>query len=99
MSKSFFKGLADITNATGNVLNAEGKPFSYDMFLDLLDMVEIDFDEKGNPNYPTLIISPQIEEKIKNTKPTLVQIKREQEIVARKKAEFDAKKRTRRLSK
>ena len=46
----FLQRLAKITDETGNVVSADGEPFSIDLFLQLLETIEIDFDEAGNPS-------------------------------------------------
>ena len=45
LSKGFFKNLNEITNATGQVIDFKGKPFSPDRFLDMLEKFPIDFDD------------------------------------------------------
>lgn len=49
-SELFFERLTKITDETGNVISADGAPFSIDLFLELLKKMEIDFDEAGNPS-------------------------------------------------
>jgi hypothetical protein len=98
VASQFFKGLTEITDATGMTVNGKGKPFSYDMYVDLLDKLGVDFDDKGEPIFPTLVVPPQLLDRLKNLKPTPEQLKRRNEIIERKRAEFNAKKRFRRLS-
>jgi len=97
LAQRFFKGMEEITSATGNTVNAAGKPFSFDLFNDLLEKVSIEFDKSGKPIFPTLVVPPAAYEKIKNLEPTPEQSERTSEIIAQKKAKFDAQKRTRRL--
>jgi hypothetical protein len=94
----FFKGLGEVTGAVGTSLDAEGRPFSFDMLNDMLEKLHIEFDEEGEPILPTLVMHPMMAERIKNMKPTPKQEKRHAEIIKRKRAEYYAKKRTRRLS-
>ena len=49
-SELFFERLTKITDETGNVVSSDGAPFSIDLFLELLEKMEIDFDEAGNPS-------------------------------------------------
>ena len=95
---SLFGTIKEITDLTGNVTNAKGEPFSFDMVIDGLEKVEIDFDEEGNPRYPELILGPQLFEKIKDLKPTKEQEARLDKIIEEKKKKYYAQKRYRRLS-
>lgn len=98
LKKSFFKGLDEIVSATGNSIDAKGKQFSFDKFLDALEKMHINFDTQGQPIMPTMVVPPTISNKVFETKPTPEQEKRQVEILARKKEEHDAQKRTRKLS-
>ena len=64
----------------------------------MLERMEIEFDEHGEPILPTMIGPPAIAVKIEDNPITPEQEQRKAEILARKKTEFYAKKRTRRLS-
>jgi hypothetical protein len=94
----FFKGMGEITEAVGTSLDARGRPFSFDMLNDMLEKVYIEFDEEGEPIFPTLVMHPRMIEQIRSIKPTSEQKERYDEIIMRKRAEYYAKKRTRRLS-
>lgn len=54
----FFESLSMVTKAAGNVHDAGGKPFTWDMFLDMLDGMEIPFDEDNNPLLPSFVAGP-----------------------------------------
>lgn len=98
LARFFFKNITEITDATGNTINAMGKPLTYDMILDLFEKIEIGFDDTGKPLFPTLVMPPQMIEGLKKIKPTPKQIQREKQIIEEKRAIFNAKKHTRRLS-
>ena len=49
LGQMFNAKMEEVTNETGNVIDAQGQPFSQDMYLSMLDKVLIDFDEHGNP--------------------------------------------------
>jgi hypothetical protein len=68
------------------------------MILDLIEKIDFGFDDEGNPIYPTLVLSPKMIEKLKTIKPTPEQEQRKKRIIEQKRAIFNAKKRTRRLS-
>ena len=97
-ARGFIQGMEELTEATGNVVNAGGRPFSWDLYCDMLEKVQLEFDESSRPMLPTLVTSPQLYGRIKDMEPSPEQAKRFREIIEKKKAEHNAKKRTRRLS-
>ena len=96
IAKALVQMLSDVTEGVGNVVDVGGRPISWDHFLDGLEKIEVSFDEEGrhqvqfamNPNTAMLLeaisVSPE-------------QRQRHKEIVRRKKEQWDAQKRTRRL--
>jgi hypothetical protein len=98
LARNFFANMAEITEVTGQTVNAKGQPFSIDLFLDLIEKVEFGFDQEGNPQYPTVIMPPEALEKLKTLKFTPEQEKRRTRIIEEQRARFNANKRTRRLS-
>jgi len=49
-----FESISETLDEYGQSVDAKGKPFSSDMFLDMLRSVDIDFDMHGQPILPTL---------------------------------------------
>ena len=49
----------------GNVIDAKGSKFTFELFLNGLEKIQIEFDEKGTPLMPTLYISPEMLEQVK----------------------------------
>jgi len=98
MHGAFYGMVNDITAATGNQFDMEGRPVSVDMILDMLDHLEFDFDDDGNPVPPVLKCGPEIAQRLAELEPSGEQERRLLEIVRQRKAEHDAQKRTRRLS-
>ena len=94
----FFEYLGRVCEATGNVIDGKGQPFSFDLVLDALDKIQIDFDEAGNPEIPTMVLHPELMEKLKKQPPTDEQIRRREEIINRKRGEYNARRRTRQIS-
>ena len=92
-----FAYLSRVCAATGNVIDGGGQPISFDHVLDMLDKIQIDFDKAGNPQMPTMVLSPDLFEKLRMRPPTQEQIKRRDEIIKRKREEFDAQRRTRKI--
>ncbi len=53
-----FEDIDRITHKTGNVVDAGGKEFSLDHYLEMLGKIHMDFDEEGNPILPDHIAHP-----------------------------------------
>jgi len=68
-SQSIFKKMGEVTERTGQIVNAKSKPLSPQLILDALEKVAIDFDEYGNPIFPTLVLHPNQYEKIRDEIP------------------------------
>ena len=71
-SQLLFEKMGEITERTGNVVNAKGRPISPEVILEALDKVQFDFDEFGNPLFPSLVLHPNDMEKIKDEIPKWV---------------------------
>jgi hypothetical protein len=57
----YYESLNQSLEEVGNAVDAGGQPFSVDLLLQLLEKVQISFDEHGNPQLPTLHIGPDLE--------------------------------------
>ena len=64
-SKLVFERMNEVTQKTGNTVDAKGQPLSHDLLLQTLKKMEIDFDDEGQPIMPTLVVSPTRYEKFK----------------------------------
>lgn len=51
-----FANLSLVTTAFGNTRDAGGRPFTWDMYLDMLDGMEVAFDGDDNPIVPTVVV-------------------------------------------
>jgi hypothetical protein len=60
MSKNIYAEIARVTNQVGNSLNAQGQPLSKELFLQMFEKVDMDFDENGNWNPPAIIMAPEL---------------------------------------
>lgn len=89
----FFANLSMVTDAFGNTHDAGGKPFSWDTYLDLLERMEVAFDENDNPVQPTMITGPDF------TAPEITheQQIRKETILAGKRDAYLARRRHRRI--
>lgn len=93
--------ISDVAEAHGNHLNADGRPPSWDLWMDVLEKIEIDFDEDDRPMLPTLFVNSRTSEDFKKalSQPLVpAQRRRLKEISTQKKADFDARYPSRRLS-
>jgi hypothetical protein len=80
-------------------MDAGGQPLSHDLLLKSLEGIEFDFDENGDPIWPTLVMSPSMGEQFRRLPPmTPEQKKALEEMIERKREKFNARKRNRQLS-
>jgi hypothetical protein len=93
--------IKEISEKTGNVANGQGKPFSFELFLELLEKMQIDFDESGNPSIPTLVISPKqaafLKEKMPEWERNEAYQKKYKEIIDKKRVEWNDRESNRKL--
>ena len=98
LANEFYKSLGEVVDAVGTSVDARSRPFSYDLLLDALEKLHIEFDENAEPRLPTLVMHPRLFERIKAIRPTTEQEKRHARIIEKKRTEYFAQKRSRRLS-
>jgi hypothetical protein len=96
LSKMLYGSLGKITTATGNTLDAGGRPFTFEMLYEMLDKIEWTLDENDELSTPSLVMHPDMASKF--SQPTPEQVKMIEELKARKLEELLAKRRRRRLS-
>jgi len=87
-----FAAIASATEAAGTNINAGGQPLSADLFIEMLERMQLDFDDNGQLNLqmvvgPDFVPPPQSEE----------DQRRIDEFIERKRQEFFAKRRRREL--
>ena len=58
MSHHVIATIKRATDEAGNTIDAKGKKFSPEFFLDMLDRMQLSFDEDGTWQPPTLIVPP-----------------------------------------
>lgn len=98
MGTAFFETILGVTEAVGNSIDSQGQPLSADSILRLYEMIEIDFDQEGNPRMPSLFVNPQDAHLIGTIEPTLADKENWDAMIARKRDEWNAKQLNRRLS-
>jgi hypothetical protein len=98
IEKQFFEFINRVTDEAGQTVDARGQPLSHDPLNDMLEKIHIDFDQEGKPELPTMVVHPKQFEKLKALgNPTAEQLKRREEIIERKRREFLAGRRVRKL--
>jgi hypothetical protein len=60
-----FEKMKEVTHKTGNIVNGKGQPFSFELFVEMIKKIWIDFDEDGKPIMPTMVVSPELGEKLR----------------------------------
>ena len=98
MAKSFYKFMDEVTTATGQSHDFKGEKISVDHLNTMLESMPIEFNDDGSPILPTIIIPPRLHKAFQELKPSEKQQQEYEEIINKKRAEFYAKKRSRRLS-
>ena len=65
MHRLVFESISQISALTGNIVEKKGEELSGDTMLEVLEKIEIGFDQDGNPILPTMVIHPDQFEKLK----------------------------------
>jgi len=93
--------LEEATKETGNVVDGEGKEISPDLIYQALEKMQIDFDEEGKPYMPTIFVSPEMGKKIGDKLPEWekdeVHKKKVDELMLKKREEWDDRESNRKL--
>ena len=94
---TFVETVQEITEATGMTIDAGGRPLSWDLILDGLEQKEIAFDSDGRISGETIIMNPRTAQALTETQMTPEQEMRLNDILQRKKDDWNAQQRSRRL--
>lgn len=96
--RQLLKYSGSISEAVGNAVDGKGRRFGWPVILEVLDGLEIDFDEKGGPKLPTMISDRDISKVVPYPPLTEADRPAYEAFVARKRREYDARRRSRTLS-
>lgn len=97
LTRVFISTLSDVTDLTGNKVDAGGRPLSWDLITDAFEKIEIEFDEHGGTGL-SLMLHPDTYARLAALgPPTAEQQARHDAVLARKRAEWEARRRPRRL--
>jgi len=94
----FFEMIRRTSEAAGTSTTLGGTPISFEALLEAFAKMDIDFDDQGKPDMPTLIMGPEIAKQVQALPPPT----REQELaladlIERKRKEYNARRRDRKL--
>lgn len=95
-AKHFFERMSMMVEKGGTTFDARGRPFTFDLMLEVLEAMPVTFDEDGKANL-TLVVAPETFQAAAKSRPTPEQQARFDAILAKKKETYDASRRTRRL--
>jgi len=98
LQRLMYEEIKGATELTGNIVDARGSKFNPEILLQMLEKVEIRFDDNGEPILPQLHVAPETFNQIKNLEYTQEYEKKRQEIIEQKRRLWYAKKRYRKLS-
>ena len=96
-TKFFFNRLNKICEESGQTSDAKGRPISYDLILEMLEGVDIDFDNRGNPLFPTIISSPKVKMFFDKAEITDEQKEKLEKLVEQKRSEWRDRESNRKL--
>jgi hypothetical protein len=59
-----FGRLNAIMKEAGNVVDGQGRPITFDLYLEMLEKLHIAFDDFGNPRIPTIVVAPHLTQRV-----------------------------------
>ena len=101
MSQNIFRELQQATEQVGNTVDAKGKPLTKELFLEMLEKVETDFNPDGEWNPPAIVMHPNAwkanEEKFREWEQDEDFKAKQEEIINKKREEWRAREAFRKL--
>lgn len=91
MVRGILVHIREVCDASGQTTDVGGQDI-FDVMIETLDTIDMSFDESGKPNL-TLLAAPDVAQKFQGKKPTREQEARVQQILARRRKEWDASRR------
>ena len=96
--RQLLKYSGTISEAMGNAVAGKGRRFGWPVILEVLEGVEIDFDDNGEPELPKMISDRDISRVVPYPPLTDADRPAYEALMARKRKEYDARRRRRTLS-
>jgi len=101
ISEHAFRQINEAVERVGNVVHGEGKPFGPDIFMEVIEKIQLDFDADGKPSEMMVVIPPSMGERARATLESLQQnpeySKRYQELIEKKRMEWRDREAARKL--
>lgn len=101
ISEHAFHQINEAVERVGNVVQGGGKPLSPEVYLEVIEKIQLDFDSDGSPNTLTVVIPPGMEQRAKQTIEELQQNpeynKRYQAVIEKKRMEWHDREAARKL--
>lgn len=94
---TIFTTLNEVIAKTGNIVNGKGKPPSIEMMIEMLDKMEVSFNDDGSPGL-TVVCHPEMRKKFEEIFSEPENRRKWQEAIDKKRKEYFDKKKHRRLS-
>jgi hypothetical protein len=95
----FVESMGKVTEGTGNVVDAGGRPFGFEVLYETLEKLEFSVDENDELVMPSLVMNPADAQRLRDLPPlTNEQQRKLDELKERKREEALARRRRRRLS-
>jgi hypothetical protein len=91
MVQGILAHISEVCDASGHTIDARGRDI-FDVMIETLETLDMSFDENGEPNL-TLVAAPDVVEKLRGKQPTPEQEARVQEVLERRREEWDASRR------
>jgi cytochrome c556 len=60
MHQSIFREILQVTAQVGNIVDAKGKPFTKESFLEALEKIDMEFSPDGQLIHPAIIMPPEV---------------------------------------
>jgi hypothetical protein len=96
-----FSEISRAVTAVGNAVEARGQPMGPAQFFEALERISIEFNDRGEPRLPTMVIHPDMEPTVRATLTSIEYNSELQfqyaEIIARKREEWRARESRRKL--
>jgi hypothetical protein len=61
----FFEMIRRSSEAAGTATDLGGRPISYELWVEMVAKMDIDFDDQGNPDLPSLVVGPEMAEQLR----------------------------------
>ena len=101
ISTTAFATINEALDKVGNVIDGRGKPLSPAIFFEVLEKIQLDFDNDGNFKELTVVIPPEMTERFKEVMEKIQQdpelVRRYEEIINKKRMEWRDREAARKL--